>query len=223
VALYVVVHQHRGFQKKTLNYPFRTQFYLVLRRRRVWLLAFYTGLSFAHFMVLTNLWSATFLRQRYHISDELAVMVNALCMMGFILGCPLFGFLSRYVSPRKLLAGGALAQCMLLMAVFYQALPLPVDGALLLLQGVATGSVVLVFKLVRHYVPKRVLGMASGLVNLFFGGIAMLITPLVGLIYQHTNDVHLALFPVMLASGTALLCLLTLYVLDQRQLSLKLP
>jgi MFS family permease len=197
-------------------YPVRIQFSLLVRRPKILLVIAYAGLSFAHFMVLTNVWDITFLSRAYHIPVANAVLINALTVIGFALGGPLFGFLTRYRRPMRLLLAGGLAQAVLLMAAHYVPLPLFLNSIVLFLLGVATGSVVLLFEILKRFVPKQIYGMASGMLNMSFGATAIILTPVVSYIYQQTQDAPTAIFPVVIAMGLAIACGIALYLLDRQ-------
>lgn len=214
-ALAIFTIKQSGHFSKAKLYPIRTQFLLMLRRKRIILAAFYTGLSFAHFMVLTNVWNITFLGHYYHLKPNQAVWLNSATVIGFVIGCPLCGWLTRWFDKMKLLIVCALAQAILLMLVHHFGLNMSIEAVVLFLLGLATGSVILVFAIVKTYVPKPVYGMTSGIINMFFGGIGVFMTPIVSYVYQTTSSDAAAIFPVVLCSGLSILCIFALYIIDR--------
>ncbi|MDF1794926.1 MAG: MFS transporter [Coxiellaceae bacterium] len=211
---------HKFTYKKA--YPIKTQFLLMMRRKRILLAALYTGLVYAHYMVLTNTWSITFLKMTYHSSPSTAIWTNAMTMIGFTVGCPLIGILTRYFERMKLLLFFTIAQAILLILTVHFGLALSLERIILFTLGFATGSIILVFDIVKTYVPRQVYGMTSGMINMFFGGMGIIITPLVGYILQRTNDTHAAALPVVACSGLAVLCCFLMYLIDHN-IPLKKP
>ena len=213
ICIVIFTQQSHKFTYKKA-YPIKTQFLLMMRRKRILLAACYTGLVYAHYMVLTNVWDITFFKMIYHLSPADAVWINSATMIGFIIGCPLIGVLTRYFERMKMLMFFTIAQAVLLLLAHHFGLHLWLECIVLLALGLATGSIVLVFDVVKTYVPQQVYGMTSGLINMFFGGMGIIITPLVSYIFQRTNNPHAATLPVVTCSGLAVLCCFLLYLID---------
>ncbi|MDF1654944.1 MAG: MFS transporter [Coxiellaceae bacterium] len=213
ICILLFTQQSHKFTTKKA-YPIKTQFLLMMRRKRIILAAFYTGFIFAHFMVLTNTWAITFFKNTYHSSHSAAIWINAMTMIGFTIGCPIIGALSRYFERMKMLMFFTIAQAVLLIMGHHFGLALWLERIVLFALGISTGSIILVFDIVKTYVPRQVYGMTSGLINMFFGGMGIIVTPLVGYIFQRTNDPHAAILPIVACSGLAVILCFIMYLID---------
>lgn len=214
ICIALFVYQSPQFSKKKA-YPIITQLKLMMRRKRIILAACYTGLSFAHIMVLTNVWDITFFSEFYHITTPQAVWLNATTLIGFSVGCPLLGYLARFFDKMKMMISCTLMQAILLMLAHHFHLPILLEVPTLFMLGLVTGSIVLVFTIVKSYVPKPVYGMTSGVINMFFGGTGIIVTPIVSYVYQRTQSDIAAIIPVIICSGLAVLCSFAMYIIDR--------
>lgn len=214
ICIAMFIYQSPRFSQRKA-YPIGTQLKLMMRRKRILLAALYTGLSFAHIMVLTNVWDITFFSKFYSISTPQAVWLNATTLIGFSAGCPLLGFLANYFDKMKMLITCTLMQAILLMLAHHFHLPILLEIPALFTLGFVTGSITLVFAIVKSYVPKPVYGMTSGVINMFFGGTGIIVTPIVSYIYQRTQSDTAAIIPVIICSGLAVLCCFVMYIIDR--------
>jgi sugar phosphate permease len=88
---------------KSLDYSsIKTDLKNLLTHRNVWLTALYGMLMFTPFLVFSNLWGPTFISVNFKLDREASAHIFEMIFYGFILGAPFFGWLSDYISKRKL-------------------------------------------------------------------------------------------------------------------------
>lgn len=212
VVLFVpMTHVSKG----NSGYSVVLQFKIMAKRRRMLLAGVFAGLSFAHFLVLTNLWNVTFFAKWYHITVMQAVWANTLTVLGFVIGGPLNGYLTRYVPVRKLLVIMSVAEVILLVMVHHFSLSLPVECVSLFLLGISCSCVILIFAIIKAYVPGQIYGLSAGFINMFFGGTGIVVTPIVSSLYQYTKNDSVATLPLIVCSMIALACAVWIYCLDK--------
>ena len=152
-----------------------------------------------------------FIHHRYHLSLTLAALENALTGIGFMIGGPLCGYLSRYFGNLRIMMAGALFQVVIMMAAHYLLLPLWLESICFFSAGITSGSVILCFNVLREEVPANIYGVASGLINMFFGSFSIFVSPLIGHLYAiSSKNIEVAIFPIIICSVLAILFCFTL-------------
>lgn len=153
----------------------------VLSYRNIWLLMLAPiGFSGA---VLTfgGLWGVPWLRQAHGLDPKAAAAVTSTLLAAWALGGPVLGSWSQRLGRRKplYLITGAVA-CAGWAAAIFLPLPLWLLVPLLVLIGFASGNIIIGFAWAKESLPLRLMGTASGVVNMgpLLGG--MLLQPSVG-------------------------------------------
>jgi len=153
----------------------------VLGYRNVWLLML-APVGFSG-VVLTfgGLWGVPWLRQVHGLDPKAAAAVTSVLLAAWALGGPLLGNWSEKLGRRKplYLVSGACATAGWA-AVIFLPLPLWLLVPLLVVIGFASGNIIIGFAWARESLPLKLMGTASGVVNMgpLLGG--MLLQPGVG-------------------------------------------
>jgi MFS family permease len=124
------------------------------------------GLLFIPTTIFDMVWGVRFLEEAHGFPYGEAVLRSATVPFGWILGCPLLGFVSDRIGKRKpVIIGGA---CVLLLCLawilFGPAGVLP-PYLLGLLAGFASGAAMLTYTVVKEANPQRFAGTATGVLN----------------------------------------------------------
>lgn len=145
-----------------------------LSYRNVWLLMLAPiGFSGA---VLTfgGLWGVPWLRQVHGLDPKAAAAVTSTLLAAWALGGPLLGSWSQRLGRRKplYLISGAIA-CAGWAAVIFLPLPLWLMIPLLIVIGFTSGNIIIGFAWAKESLPLRLMGTASGVVNMgpLLGGV----------------------------------------------------
>ncbi|MEW6165703.1 MAG: MFS transporter [Pseudomonadota bacterium] len=153
----------------------------VLSYRNIWVLMLAPiGFSGA---VLTfgGLWGVPWLKQAHGLEPKAAAAMTSVLLVAWALGGPLLGSWSERMGRRKplYLATGAVALAGWA-AVLFLALPLWLMAVLLAVTGFASGNIIIGFAWAKESLPLRLMGTASGVVNMgpLMGG--MFLQPGVG-------------------------------------------
>ncbi|MCX7897063.1 MAG: MFS transporter [Rhodocyclaceae bacterium] len=153
----------------------------VLSYRNVWLLMLApVGFSGA-VLAFGGLWGVPWLKQIYGLDAKSAAAITSVLLAAWALGGPILGSWSQRLGARKplYLATAALA-CAGWGVVVFMSLPLPFLVLLLVVIGFASGNLIIGFAWAKESLPLRLMGTASGVVNMgpLMGG--MCLQPLVG-------------------------------------------
>ena len=124
------------------------------------------GLLFIPTTIFDMVWGVRFLQEaRGHEYAE-AVLRSATVPFGWIIGCPLLGFLSDRLGRRKpVMAAGAVVLLLCLAWILHGPSGVLPPYALGLLAGVASGAAMIPYTVIKEANPKEVSGTATGVVN----------------------------------------------------------
>ncbi len=153
----------------------------VLSYRNIWLLMLMQVGFCGAILAFGGLWGVPWLRQVHGLDPKAAAAVTSTLLVAWALGGPLLGSWSQRLGRRKplyLIAGAVAAAGWL--AVIFLAPPLWLMVVLLAITGFASGNIIIGFAWAKESLPMRLMGTASGVVNMgpLMGG--MLLQPGVG-------------------------------------------
>ena len=139
---------------------------MVFRNRQSLLCGAIAGLLFIPTTILDMVWGVRFLQEAHDMDYSVAVLRSASVPFGWIIGCPLLGFISDRIGRRKpVIVGGALVLLACLAFILYgepDVLPPYVVG---LTAGIASGAAMITYTVIKEANPARVSGSATGVVN----------------------------------------------------------
>ena len=125
------------------------------------------GLLFIPTTIFDMIWGVRFLQEAHGFSYGEAVIRSATVPLGWIIGCPLLGFISDRIARRKpVIFGGACVLLACLSWILYgsaNALPPYLLG---LIAGLASGSAMLLYTVIKETNPPEYSGTATGAINL---------------------------------------------------------
>ena len=124
------------------------------------------GLIFIPTTIFDMVWGVRYLQDARGLDYASAVLRSATVPLGWMIGCPLLGFVSDRVRRRRpVIAGGALALLVCLAWILFGPADLFPPYVLGLLAGVASGAAMLPYTVIKEANPPDVSGTATGVVN----------------------------------------------------------
>jgi sugar phosphate permease len=145
------------------------------------LCGFVSGLLFIPTTIFGMTWGVRFLQEARGREYEVAVTLAATVPFGWMIGCPLLGFISDKMGRRKpVILGGGVVMLALLAWILYgdpAILRGPVVGILL---GIASGAAMLPYSVIKEGNPPELGGSATGVINFINFTFSALLGPVFG-------------------------------------------
>jgi MFS family permease len=158
-----------------------TPYKSVLSNPQSYLCGFAAGLLFLPTTVGDMIWGVSFLREGWHIGYAEAVDRAAMVPLGWVIGCPLVGYIADRFGRRKpVLIGGA--SFMLLIALVILYLPHDIIPSYLagLLLGIGSGAAMIPYTIIKEVNADEVKGSATGAINFLVFTLSALMAPIYG-------------------------------------------
>ena len=154
----------------------------VVAHPQSWLLALYGAGTTGPILAFGGLWGVPYLMAKHGIDRTYAATLTTTLLIGWGIGGPLMGWISEKMRLRRppMVIGSVLVLVSLLIVLYVPGLPIGVAQLLLLIQGLCSGTMVLIFATAREHNRPESAGVAAGFVNMSGMGAAAVLQPLVG-------------------------------------------
>jgi len=152
-----------------------------------------SGLLFIPTTIFGMTWGVRYLQEARGREYEAAVMLAATVPLGWMVGCPLLGFLSDRIGRRKpvILAGSAVMLGVMTWILFGD--PAVFRGPLVgILLGIASGAAMIPYSVIKEVNPPRLGGSATGVINFINFTFSALLGPVFGsrlVVAPESNDI----------------------------------
>jgi MFS family permease len=165
-----------AFSLKSLIHPYQ----VVFENPQTYLCGLIGGLLFAPTTIGAMVWATEFFRKGENLSMSSAASLASMVPIGWIIGCPLLGFISDRMGRRKpVLVVGALVMGLATLAAIYVEPGFAARYAIALVLGIASGAAMIPFTVVKEANPDEVKGSASGAMNFLCFMVTGLLSPLI--------------------------------------------
>ncbi len=130
------------------------------------LCGFIAGLLFIPTTIFDMVWGVRYLQEARGLDYGTAVMRSAAVPLGWMIGCPLLGFVSDRLGRRKpVIAGAAVVLLGCLAWILYGPANVLPPYVLALVAGIASGAAMLPYTVIKEANPPEFSGTATGVVN----------------------------------------------------------
>jgi MFS family permease len=177
-----------------------------------------SGLMFIPTTIFDMTWGVRYLQEAHAFDYGEAVMRSSMVPLGWIIGCPLLGYVSDKIGRRKpVIAGGAVVLLGCMAWILFGPREVLPPYLLGLVTGVASGAAMLPYTVIKEANPANMSGTSTGVVNFLNFTMSALLGPVfAGLLVQvsggaaeRTLEHYQAAFQYMLY-GVGLALILTL-------------
>jgi len=168
----------------------------VFRNPQSLLCGFISGLLFIPTTILGMTWGVRFLQEARGREFEAAVTLAAAIPLGWMIGCPLLGFISDRLGRRKpVIFGGALMLLAVVTWVLFGNPEIFRGHSVGILMGIASGAAMLPYTVIKEANPPELGGTATGVINFINFTFSALLGPVFGarLVELPEGDTSLAL------------------------------
>lgn len=163
------------FSIKALIHPYQ----VVFENPQTYLCGLIGGLLFAPTTIGVMVWATQFLHQGEKLTMSSSATFASMVPIGWIIGCPLLGFISDRMGRRKpVLIGGAVVMGLAALAALYVEPGFGVRYAIALVLGISSGAAMIPFSVIKEANPPEVKGSAAGAMNFLCFMVTGLLSPL---------------------------------------------
>src|SRR6476646_7478511 len=163
-------------------------FGVVFRNPQSILCGVIAGLIFIPTTIFDMVWGVRYLQEAHGVDYATAVMRSASVPFGWIIGCPLLGFISDRLGRRKpVIIGGAIVLLACVAWILFGragVFPAYVVG---LMTGVASGAAMLPYTVIKEANPPQFGGTATGVVNFLNFTFSAVLGPVFGWLLQRVS------------------------------------
>jgi MFS family permease len=163
-------------------------FYVVFKNPQSILCGLIAGLLFIPTTIFDMVWGVRYLQEAHGLDYASAVMRSATVPLGWIIGCPLLGFISDRIGRRKpVIIGGAVLLLACLAWILFGPAGVFPRYTLGLLTGLASGAAMLPYIVIKEANPPQFGGTATGVINFLNFTFSALLGPVFGWILRHLS------------------------------------
>jgi MFS family permease len=150
---------------------------IVFTNPQSYLCGIVAGLLFAPTTIGDMIWGVASFQKDLQFTYHNAVVIASMVPLGWVVGCPLLGWLSDRIGRRKPVIIGSAAFMILAAAqIAFKPLPIPPHFAMFLF-GVGSGAAMIPYSVIKEVNPDSVKGSATGGINFLVFGITAFLGP----------------------------------------------
>lgn len=189
VAIYLITPLERPEPDKSINESkghWLAPYKIVFGNVQSYLCGLVSGLLFAPTTVFIMIWGIVFFQHDRQFSYSDATLISSMVPLGWVLGCPLMGWLADYSGKRKpVLLSGCIIMILSLLQLLY--LPGLVPAYIsTFIMGVGSGVAMIPYSIIKEVNPDKVKGSATGAINFITFAVTSVLGPIFGKLYGQT-------------------------------------
>ncbi len=186
LLLFTTPKEEIALDQKALSRNVFAPYKIVFSNPQSFLNGLISGLLFVPTTVFAMTWGISFLVIDLQMDRHAAVIASAMVPMGWVIGCPLMGFISDRIGRRKpVLIGGSLIMILCFLQLFFLPQALPIMASMLIF-GIASGAAMIPYTMIKEANPDEVKGSATGGINFITFGVTSGLGPVFSAFYGKT-------------------------------------
>jgi MFS family permease len=160
----------------------------VFRNPQSWLCGMIAGLLFIPTTIFDMVWGVRFIQESFDLDFQSAVMRSASVPFGWIIGCPLLGWMSDKLGRRKpVILGGAVVVLLTMTTILFGPVTSLPPFILGLTLGIASGAAMLTYSVIKEANRPEHSGTATGVVNFINFSFSALLGPVFAAKLSHVS------------------------------------
>jgi MFS family permease len=188
VLLFFLLPKDKTPEKHGAGAGIMKGFYLVFKNPQSILCGLIAGLIFIPTTIFDMVWGVRYLQDAHGFAYASAVLRTAMVPLGWIIGCPLLGFMSDRIGRRKPVIVGAATLLLVCLAwILFGPTNVFPPYVLGLVAGIASGAAMLPYTVIKEANPPQFGGIATGVVNFLNFTFSALLGPIFGWALQYLS------------------------------------
>ncbi len=172
----------KTIDSKGILWPYK----VVFSNPQSWLCGLISGLLFAPTTIFAMTWGVAFFQYDKDFSFHAATIASAMIPMGWVLGCPLLGYITDKIGARKpVLLAGAMVMILAIGQILFLPDLISVYTTNFIF-GVASGAAMIPYSVIKESNPDEVKGSATGAINFITFGVTTLLNPIFSKFFGQT-------------------------------------
>ena len=150
-----------------------------------------SGLLFLPTTIGDMIWGVSYLSQGLHYDPLQAAKIASMVPLGWVIGCPLLGYLSDRIGRRKpVLISGAMVMLVALVFALYVDQAVISGYAIALTLGIASGAAMIPYSIIKEVNPDNVKASTAGAMNFLVFMMTAQLSPVFGYLLMHVSEHH---------------------------------
>jgi MFS family permease len=151
---------------------------IVFSNPQSYLCGIVAGLLFAPTTIGDMIWGVARFQKDLQLSFHDAVVIVSMIPLGWVIGCPLLGWISDRIARRKpVIIGSIILMILAVGQIAFRPFPIPVKIVMFIF-GIASGAAMIPYSIIKEVNPDSVKGSAAGAINFLVFGITAFIGPI---------------------------------------------
>ena len=189
ILFFLLPNERRGEEPVGSLKATTEAFFTVFKNPQSILCGLIAGFLFIPTTIFDMIWGVRYLQEAHSFSYASAVMRSATVPLGWIIGCPLLGFISDRIGRRKpVIIGGAVVLLACLALILFVPSGVFPPYVLGLVAGLASGAAMLPYTVIKEVNPPQFGGTATGVINFLNFTFSALLGPVFGWLLQHVSN-----------------------------------